>query len=214
MGEKLQVHIAGAKRAGKTSLADNVALALSRIDDGELSAVVLDVDRMRIEKFGGMHGAPGSEESLKEHSETMRWIFDLLIPQSIDNNVVPVTVAGHSSRYWFDEAKRISTEKQTKLKFLVLRPPTLEEAARRGAEADGDHQTDMQDFDDPVVQEEFKKSVEKIEETYGALQDPSLTRIDQGSKEQMTLQALQFILDRPGLTLEEVTKLLSTSAKR
>lgn len=210
--ERLQVHIAGAKRSGKSTLADNVAFALTQIDDGKYRSVVLDVDRKRIEKFGGMHGAPDSEESLKEHSETMRWIFDLLIPQAIQQNVIPVTSAGQSSLYWFQESKRIAEEHKTNLKFLVLRPPTIEEAARRAASAGDGYQTDMDNFDDPAVRESFEKSVAKIEETYtdpALTADPALTRIDQGTPQEMTLQALKFILNRQALTLEEITQILS-----
>jgi predicted kinase len=191
---RLQIHVAGAKRSGKTTLATALAEALSKTEGGAYKPKVLDVDRVRIELFGGMHGAPDSEESKKEHAETMAQIYTSLLPQAIDAGFTPIVVAGHSHQKWLGEAEKISAEKHTKLTFLILRAPTIEEAARRAAAAPEENQTDMQDFNDPMVRASFERSVTQVEDSYRNTTNPQVHWIEQDTVDKKAERALAFVL--------------------
>lgn len=186
----LQIHIGGAKRAGKTTLARSLASALYY--SGK-KTTVLDVDEVRTEIFGSMVGIPDSEESMRYHLWTMDAIFNALIPRVVALGGIPITVAGHSRRDQFERAVEISAKLQTDLRFLIVEAPSLEEVAERAKHLSPDDRTDMRDFADPRIQKSFLDATARIEATYSLIRDFRIYRISQGSPEAMVSAALKSL---------------------
>lgn len=159
-----------------------------------MKPVVLDVDEVRTEIFGGMKGTPDSPESMRYHIWTMEALFNCLVPSVITSGGVPIMVAGHSRKDQFDRAVEISSQLGTDLRFLIVEAPTLEEAMRRATEVSPDDHTDMCDFSDLKIRDAFQAAVRRVENLYAGIHDPRVHRIPQGRPETMTQVALDALV--------------------
>ncbi|KKT67284.1 MAG: hypothetical protein UW61_C0012G0004 [Candidatus Curtissbacteria bacterium GW2011_GWC1_44_33] len=191
----LQIHIGGTKRSGKTTIAKSLVVALERIG---LRPVLLDVDEVRTEIFGGLTGMPDSEESLRFHRWTMSAIFEALIPRVVRSGGLPIVVAGHSRIEYYQDAVRLSEHLGTELRFLLVEAPTIEEAARRAGQMKADDRSDMRDFSNPDIQEAFLNAIRRIKADYALVADARLFRIPQGTPEEMFNLAFSATLKSPG----------------
>ncbi|OGG79582.1 hypothetical protein A3A39_02465 [Candidatus Kaiserbacteria bacterium RIFCSPLOWO2_01_FULL_54_13] len=188
---RLQVHVAGAKRAGKTTLARKL---MPFLEERGLHPVLLEVDEIKFKMFGSIDALPDTPESLRLHGLALEIMFNIEVPIVLASGCIPLVVATHSSPQDFERAKHLSEKTGSSLRFIVLEPPTLEEAAIRAAAAQTDDRSDMRDFAAPTIRESFLRSVEKIEATYRGLADPRVRWIAQSGPETMAREALNFIL--------------------
>lgn len=186
----LQVHIGGAKRAGKSTLARAMANFFQRCG---VPAIMIDVDEVRTEIFGGMAGVPDSEESMRYQSWAMEAIFNAIIPRVVESGGLPITVASHSRVGQFERAVQISNRLNTRLRFLLVEAPTLAEVIERSKDISPDDKTDMRDFSDPRIRQAFLDAAQRIEDLYSTLCDARITRIHQGSRVVMLEEALEAL---------------------
>ncbi len=191
--EKIQIYIGGTKRSGKTTLARNLAreLAIKGFRPN-----VVDVDEVRTEIFGGLHGAPDSEKSRRDHAFTLKTMFESLIPRLTSVGATPITISGFSSKEQYESTKAVAKKSGARFVFLLLDPPTLAEAAERARHATADDKSDMKDFSDPNTRASFQASVERIKHSYTGVTDKELFRVQQGNRVAMTEKALEFILSK------------------
>jgi hypothetical protein len=184
---RLQIHIGGAKRSGKTTLARAIA------DDMRgMCPVIIDVDEVKVKIFGTETGLPDSEESLRFHRWTQNAMYRVLLPAVIRGGGVPIVVETHSDISSYTAAQVISAQYQTELKFFLLEPPTLKEATRRAAASIGDN-SDMKDFSNPAVVASFEKSVAKVRKTYANVDGAGFFRVKQNTPKVMATAVLSRI---------------------
>lgn len=186
---QFQIHVAGAKRAGKTTLAKNLIPALA--GNGS-RPVLVDVDEVKANIFGTETGLPDTAESARFHRWAREVIYNLLVPATIKAGGIPVVVETHSDLSYYLRALDISKRFGTTFKFILLEPPTLKEAGRRASGSAGDH-SDMQDFGSEAVRQSFNLSVAKVERAYAGVEGKHICRIPQGTPGEMAEQALRFI---------------------
>ena len=186
----LQIHIAGSKRAGKTTLGTHLAEALNQM---QMNPVLVDVDALRASVFGPLTQVPDSDASLDVHLETIRFIFRWVIPSVITSGGTPIVVAGHSRAPQYDGALEISRRFNTSLKFLLLETPPLSEASLRGASTEKDR-SDMRNFSDRRIKESFLQSAFRINALYKEERGPHLLRLAQAAPKVVFRRALDFIL--------------------
>src|SRR3989344_1912189 len=131
---KTQIHIGGAKRSGKTTLARKLAWRLLRRN---FTVALFDIDDVRRELFGQADiDAPiGSDDNKRMYAAAHEYLFKDAIPQAIRSGAIPIMVATHSRRELYDRAFEVSEKCRATLKFVLLEPPSIEETIRR-AESD------------------------------------------------------------------------------
>jgi len=191
----LQIHVAGAKRSGKTTLAKGIFTALRGMN---LRPVLVDVDDVKHKIFGNVTAAPDSEESLRIQGWTLSAMFDVIVPAVLTAHGTPIVAATHSNHTTYANTKRISEDFGSSLKFLLLEAPTLEEAALRAQSAGASDLSDMKDFSNPLVRKSFVDAARRVEESYADVKDSQVFRLKQGSPDSMVGVALEFILRESG----------------
>lgn len=181
-----QIHIAGAKRSGKTTLGTGLVDWLQTYG---ISSTLVDVDQVRAEIFGELIEVPDSAESMQKHLVTIRAMYSSIIPRLLAVKGSPVVVAGHSRRDQYDEMVSLATKCGSTLTIFVVEPPSLAEAAERARSMSSEDRSDMRDFTDPRIQRSFIDSAERVATLYRSLDDPRIHWIKQGSSREMLVQA-------------------------
>jgi len=144
----LQIHVAGAKRSGKTTLARALR---SKLAERSFRPVLIDVDEVKGKLFEGEDtGVPDSEKSWRCHALAVRAMFGV-VPYVLEAGGAPIVVATHSGRESYESACAISNAFHTELHFLVVEAPSVEEAAARARNASSSDQSDMKDFGNPDI---------------------------------------------------------------
>lgn len=188
----LQIHIDGAKRAGKTTLGKGLRIELTKRG---MRAVLIDMDEVRTKIFGKKTGLPDSKESLHYRDIVARIICALIVPLILSAGGVPIVVMDHRRKQMFLDILKVSNELETSLKFIVLQSPSLEEVTRRAHRKKEDDFSDMTDFSEPKILRSFLKSVARVQHTYRDTAHHKLLQISQSTPEDMVARALQFILN-------------------
>lgn len=189
---QFQIHIAGTKRSGKTTVAQIIQEGLERAG---CRTVILEVDNIRRALFGRLDAmaAIGSPENLALHLRALEAMFNVAIPGVLEVNGTPIVVTTHSRRRLYDTARKCAQQHAVPFRFIMLESPPYEEVQRR-ARADTSSLSDTRDFNDPAVTEEYWVSRRRLEAEYAELEiEKDLFRLPQGTPEQMTAAALRFI---------------------
>lgn len=194
---QVEIHICGAKRSGKSTLAENLLPQLARFG---FKPVVIDVDRVRRAIFGDedMLAKIGSPENTRMHACAMRAIFKLLIPTSLVAGGSPIVTATHSRRENYYEAARIARDHGVQFRFIILETPETEELVRRsriGSESDA---SDTDDLTRGDQFESFQASLDRLSRSYGSDFEEAHIKITQSNPQEMAANALLYILE--GLT--------------
>ncbi|MBI2633864.1 MAG: hypothetical protein HYW80_00975 [Parcubacteria group bacterium] len=172
------MHIGGVQRCGKSEVARRLKTML---EEQGLKAVILDVDETRIGIFGpDKPDAPlGSPANKQRQKAAYDAVFNLRIPDVLEAGGTPIFTATHAAG--------------APLKFILIDPPSFEEAARRSLN-DTMSLSDMKDMSSDTAQREnFEQTLARLREAYDDLQEPHL-KLPQGSPEEMAKRALEFIL--------------------
>lgn len=189
---KIQIHIAGTKRSGKTTLARKIWAELERQNH---HAVIFDIDDVRRTLFGEADKIAliGSPENQRMHREAHEWIFTIGIPNALQDGKISIMVATHSHRALYERAVEISENHSTILKFIMLQTPLLEDTVRR-AKTDDLSLSDTVDLENnPAAMEAYLTSTKRFEESY-ANRDGNYIWIPQGTPKGMTEIAMRYIL--------------------
>ena len=189
---KLQIHIGGTKRSGKTTLALRIKSALA---DRGVNPVLFDIDNIRRDLFGPADiAAPiGSEANRVFHASAHRYIFKALIPTAFRAGQTPVMVATHSNRMYYDAARETAESEGATLKFVLLETPSMEEAARRSC-ADIISLSDTRDLTENTAEREaYLASTRAFARSYRE-QPGDYVWVPQSSPDEMAAVALHYIL--------------------
>lgn len=189
---KIQIHIAGTKRSGKTTIA--VAVQSALIAKG-LSVVMFDIDTVRRKLFGqeDIDAPIGSPQNQRMHREAHEHLFSVLIPETLKEGKTPIVVATHSRRIFYERAETVSVEHGATLKFILLETPDLQETVRR-AKSDGKSLSDTNDLEkNPEQMKAYLASTELFLESYRG-RDGNYLWIPQATQEEMTARAMRYIL--------------------
>ena len=194
----LQIHIAGAKRSGKTTVA---RIVLQELRAQGFRAVIFDTDPIRQALLRAAHGvrnesveAPiGSELNKEFHPKACRRLFEAKIPRALKAGKTPIVTATHSRPWWYEEAERVAKQYSAKLRFIVLETPSLEETVRRAREDTS--RSDTKDLTNPVQLEAYLASTASFNATYAGFQKEHLL-LRQNTPEVMARIALEYILQK------------------
>ncbi len=189
---KLQIHIGGTKRSGKTTLAELIQRDLK---SREMNPVVFDIDEVRRDLFGPADTAApiGSEANRVFHASAHWYILKALIPNAFRAGQTPIMVATHANRRYYEAARETAEGEGATLKFVLLETPTVEEAARR-SRADTTSLSDTRDLEgDPTQMEAYLVSTLAFIESYRE-QQGNYFWIPQSSPDEMAALALHYIL--------------------
>lgn len=187
----LQIHIGGTKRSGKTTLALGM---FQRLSVCGLKPVILDVDTVRRGIFGDddERAKIGSPVNVRMHGCAMHTIFRVMIPTILTAGGTPITVATHSRRMNYLEARAIALRNRATLRYLLLDTPERDEVIRR-KKADVASLSDSTDLIGDAAQlEAYRESCERFDTAYRDFTEPHL-RIPQGDPAQMLDAAVQYI---------------------
>ena len=184
----LQIHIDGAKRSGKTTLANGITRELSKMG---MRPVLIDMDEVRVKIFGTNTGLPDSEKSLRYGDWVANAMYETITPAVLSAGGTPILVLDHDRNQTYQKTKDLSDRLGTNLKFLVIKSPDIEEASRRSAKEE--EHSDMKDFSHPDIRASFERSVERIRKSYDSFSSPDLLRIKQEIPEDMLRAAINFI---------------------
>ncbi|MEK7536882.1 MAG: hypothetical protein AAB584_00340 [Patescibacteria group bacterium] len=192
MKQRLQIHIDGAKRAGKTTVAKGIIEAL-RLKG--LKPALVDMDEIRMKIFGENTGKPDSAESLGYRHWVARAMCKVMAPAVLDSGGIPVVVMDHDFVETYEYIKELSRRFGFSLKFIVLESPDLEEAKRRSEFMLPDDYSDMKNWSDPAIRASFLRSAGRIDDYYKNIAESCLIRIPQSSVENMIREAVRFVFD-------------------
>lgn len=192
MKQRLQIHIDGAKRAGKTTVAKGIVKILRAKG---LQPVLIDMDEVRMKVFGRDTGKPDSPESLGYRHWVAKAMCEVITPAVLDSGGIPIVVMDHDFEQTYDQIKKLSKNLGSSLKFIVLESPAFEEARNRSEFMVSDDYSDMTDFSDPEIRASFLRSAKRIDNYYRNIADPRFFRITQGSIEDMIAEIARFVLD-------------------
>lgn len=165
------------------------------LEEQGLKAVILDVDETRIGIFGpDKPDAPlGSPANKQRQKAAYDAVFNLRIPDVLEAGGTPIFTATHAAKVTHERAKAVAAKHGAPLKFILIDPPSFEEAARRSLN-DTMSLSDMKDMSSDTAQREnFEQTLARLREAYDDLQEPHL-KLPQGSPEEMAKRALEFIL--------------------
>ncbi len=190
---KIQIHIAGTKRSGKTTLAQKI---LAELERRHYHAIIFDIDEVRRTLFGEADkiAAIGSPENQRMHLDAHEWIFTVEIPNALRYEKIPIMVATHSHRALYERAVQIASTQKTELKFLLLETPDWNEVVKR-ARGDERSFSDTDDLEkDQKQKEAYLASTNQFNESYLS-KDGNYLWIAQMPLEEMTETAMRYILD-------------------
>lgn len=191
MKQRLQIHIDGAKLAGKTTVAKGIMEALR---SKNLKPALIDMDEVRVKIFGEKTGKPDSSESLGYRHWVAKAMCEVIAPAVLDSLGVPIIVMDHDFEQTYEYVKKLSKRFNFHLKFIVLDSPTIEEAGRRSKSlSSGDH-SDMKDWSDPQIRASFVRSARRIDDYYRNITGYNILRLPQNNKEAMIAEAVNFVL--------------------
>lgn len=186
-----QVHIAGVQRTGKSELARNL---ISRLQDGGLRPVILDIDETRLALFGPDETcAMDSAEKGKRMAASYACVQKLLIPKILAAGGTPIFTATHSRRVAYETARDIAKANRAELKFIMLERPSLEETHRR-AQADKASMSDIHDLTNLDQRKIYDGTVARMEQEYAGFREPHLF-LRQGTPDEMADEAAIWILE-------------------
>jgi|SRR3989344_2712078 len=191
--KQLQIHIDGAKRAGKTTVAKGI---INELKKRNLKPVLIDMDEVRTKIFGKDTGKPDSAESLRYRHVIAKIICDVLTPAVLNSGGTPVVVMDHDFDQTYDQIKVLSRRFRTSLKFILVESPSFEEAKRRAELMSSDDYSDMVDWSDKKIQASFIRSVNRVEDYYRKITEPNLIKISQDNINQMIKKAVRFTLNK------------------
>lgn len=186
-----QIHIAGTKRSGKTTVAQMISGGLERVG---FNPVILEVDNIRRALFGRLDemATIGSAENLALHLRALEAMFSVAIPGILEVGGTPVVVTTHSRRRLYDTARTCAEQHKVSFYFIMLESPPYEEVKRRAA-SDATSVSDTKDLDDPAVVAEYWVSRRRLEEEYAGLKE-EIFFVPQGTPEEMSRTVLSFIV--------------------
>ena len=190
---KIQIHIAGSKRSGKTSLGRKLRKSLAEY--GFIPAI-FDIDDVRRELFGkeDAKASIGSEANRRFHAAAYEHIFVVLIPKALTTGRLPITIATHANRTYYDRACAIADFYGAKLGFFLLEVPSFHEVIRRAA-VDTESLSDTKDLlGNPAEKEAYLASTSMFETSYRG-KPGKYVWIRQEDKEIMARNALAHLAD-------------------
>ncbi len=200
-----QVHIGGTVRTGKTTLARNLEKALM---DMWHPAVAIDVDHTRTITFGADEPILGTLDPENKPEDKVKFdlqkkmqawsynnVFDLQIPIITAAGAIPIFTATHAWAPVYDRVQKIADRLGNKLRFILLEETSLDEMARR-CMTDTKSKSDMSGDprENPTLLKNWQDITRRIHEAYDNFPKP-LCRISQGTPEEMTKIALEYILE-------------------
>jgi hypothetical protein len=193
--------VGGPKRGGKTTFGRGLERKIREL--GGL-ATMLDVDLVKAGMFGKIDAKPDTDRSTHYHRAAVDAMWDIAAKTLIKDSVTPILVGGHNSEFFFEKkAVPLAEEFKLELAYILLEPPSLEEAGRRIQEAQAradsgeDDQSDMRNFEDPAIQKSFLDSAARTTEMFAKLsQDRRITMILQSTPTTMLSGGIQFLRNR------------------
>jgi hypothetical protein len=209
--QKVQVHIAGTVRTGKTTLANNLVNSFLKLG---LPAAALDVDYTRTTTFGADEPILGSLDPTNNPADKAKFdlqkkmqawsynnVFDLQIPMLSNAGVTPIFTATHAWAPVYDRVQKIADSLGNRLCFILLEETSLDEMVRR-CMTDQNSKSDMvgDPRENPTLLNNWKDITHRIHEAYDNSTKPML-RVSQGTPEEMTGKAMTYILESAGYGL-------------
>jgi len=188
---KIQIHIAGTKRSGKTTLARKIWTELERRNH---HAVIFDIDDVRRTLFGEADKVAkiGSPENQRMHREAHEWIFSVGIPNAFRDGKIPIIVATHSRRALYERAVQTASIHGVELKFLLLETPKWDEVVKRAC-GDEHSLSDTNDLEKDAQKEAYLASTNQFNESYQNREGNHLW-VAQMPSEEMATVAMRYIL--------------------
>ena len=201
---RVQVHIGGTTRSGKTTLGNNLCKALKELGH---TGILLDIDHTRSLTFGkdepilGTFSPDANAEGKKNfqlQKQMQGWsynnLFFVQIPIVSLAGAIPIVTATHGRVGFYDDAQRTANELGNQLRFIILEDPGLKEVGRRCLR-DTESKSDMHNpLNNHIERDNYESISRRIQEAFGSFERP-LCMIRQGTPEEMTQHALTYILD-------------------
>ena len=192
MKNQVQIHIAGCKRSGKTTLARNLAPLL---EQAGYRSIICDVDEVKNRIFGAekvMAALPDTPESLEMQSIAIETLFTICIPMVLILGGSPIIVMTHLRRTSYYRGRDIAAQYSIPFKFLLVKAPTLEEAKLRAQHIRLEDQSDMRNFNNPKIVQSFLLYAKKIEGVYENFSE-SYMAVEQADPQEMAMNAFDYI---------------------
>lgn len=193
MRKKIQIHIGGPQRTGKTTLARHLEHMLRQ---RSYQPVILDVDQTKTAIFG--ENAPvGSDENAARQKCSYNALFGVRIPDVLSAGGVPIMTATHAQDPIHGRARAVADQHGAILRFILLEPVPIEEVARRARE-DKESQSDMRDLEtNPAARDTYLQTLARFERIYrsGTFTAPHLWLPQGTPEEDMAVRALYYVLN-------------------
>lgn len=209
----VNIHIGGAMRTGKTTLAKKLRTELAKM--GYTSGLI-DVDQTRTLTFGkdepvlgnlDPKSRPEDVAPFQLQKKMQAWsygnIFEVQIPLVVNAGAIPIFAATHAGPAYvdgkpvpiYDRLEQIANKLGNKLCLILLEATTVDEMAKRCMN-DADSNSDMvgDPRENPTLLENWRTAVERIKQSYADCTKP-LIWIPQGTPEEMADKALAFVLE-------------------
>lgn len=202
---KLQIHIAGTTRSGKTTLGLNLVNALT---NRGYRATLLDIDHTRTSTFGDDEPILGtlSPDTNADHKrqfalqkQMQGWsynnVFFVQIPLVTHLGAIPIFTATHARRHTYDLAEQVAQRLGNTFYFLLLDDPGLDEVARRCC-TDTSSTSDMHDpLHNKTERDNYLAITHRLADSYTHFHRP-LHHIRQASQDAMLADALSYLFSK------------------
>ena len=124
----IQIHIAGAVRTGRSTLASGLAEKLKELGE---RPIVVDVDETRRLIFREDEPLLGSEMQKTMQKWTYNSILEFHIKDILRAGGIPIFAATHAHPETYERARAIPQEMGSCLRFIILEEPSFHEMVRR-----------------------------------------------------------------------------------
>ena len=200
---RTQISIGGPNRSGKSTLARNLAKALS--ERGYHSGLI-DVDDTRRATFAKDEPILGTFDHTTEEGKrlfdlqkkmqgwTYNNVFDVQIPLVSSAGAIAIFAATHANVIAYERAEAVARRLGNRFLFFLLEPIDFNEMYRR-CQADSSSGSDMKGdvAQNAALYENWQGISNRIGENYGPGFNRPLCRIEQATPEEMLQQAMMQI---------------------